>query len=352
MTQTLDKEYKTPAEIAEEQLKMKSLKKDTDKLFGKYLADDTINEIVANGNGTIFIEDIHGNWIEDKENFNKITYKEKKSFTKALTSFNKIPEADKTNPSIDATLHTGERVNVTIPPQEPDNQISITIRKPSKTRYTLDDYIERGSLSLETAQFLQNAVREGRNLVICGETGSGKTTFMKTLIDFIPSSERIITIEDTSEIIFYNHRNVDQLFYPSDAKMGDKRTAATCLKACLRKKPDRILLAELRGAETFDFLNVITSGHNGTITSCHAGSVKECYFRLVMMSMQNPQAQACGRDLIMEIVKRVIDVVVVFKRELTPDNKKVRRIVEMLYDGKIYKRQENGDFIDAQFTEI
>ena len=347
MTETM-----TQAEILDLQLKEKTLKNDTDLLFGKYLADENINEIVFNGNGTVFIEDIHGNWIEDTESYKKFSFRQKESFADALTSYNKIPKADKTNPSIDGTLHTGERVNITVPPQEPDDQISITIRKPSKVRYTLDDYIKHDSLSEETAEFLKQAVKQGRNLVICGETGSGKTTFMKTLIDFIPTTERIITIEDTSEIVFYNHKNVDQLFYPSDAKAEDKRTAATCLKACLRKKPDRILLAELRGAETFDFLNVITSGHNGTITSCHAGSVKECYFRLVMMSMQNQQAQACGKDLIMEIVKRVIDVVVVFKRELTPDNKKVRRIVEMLYDGKIYKRTPSGEFVNESFSEI
>ena len=97
-------------------------------------------------------------------------------------------------------------------------------------------------------------------------------------------------------------------------------------------KPDRILLAEVRGAETYDFLNVISSGHNGSMTSCHAGSVESCYNRLVMMSMQNDMARVIGKDLILDIIKNVIDLVIVFKKQ----NGK-RRVVEYSYEGKITK---------------
>lgn len=107
--------------------------------------------------------------------------------------------------------------------------------------------------------FLAKAVNFGKNIVICGETG--KTTFMKSLIDFIPIQERIITIEDVEEIKFYEHKNFVQLFYPSEAKSGDFLNSATLLKSCLRMEPDRILLAELRGAETYDFINVLFSKH-------------------------------------------------------------------------------------------
>ena len=159
---------------------------------------------------------------------------------------------------------------------------------------------------------------------------------MKSLIDFIPVSERLITIEDVEEIKFYEHKNFVQLFYPSEAKSGDFLNSATLLKSCLRMKPDRILLAELRGGETYDFLNVISSGHNGSMTSCHAGSVKTAYDRLVMMSMQNPQAIALGKDMIMDIVKNVIDMIVVFKRH----NGK-RQVTEYVCNGEFYYRDSD-----------
>ncbi len=104
-------------------------------------------------------------------------------------------------------------------------------------------------------------------------------------------------------------------------------------------KPDRILLAEVRGAETYDFLNVISSGHNGSMTSCHAGSVKQCLDRLVMMAMQHDQARALGKDMIYQMVKDNIDVIIVFKKEHGK-----RQVLEYLYHNEIYKRNKDDIF--------
>ena len=231
-------------------------------------------------------------------------------------------------------LVTGERVQIVMPPAAKRDHISITIRKPSKVRYTIDDYKKSGIFDSIKAQdsnknktpndvelyslyenrnwaeFVSKAVAYGKNLVICGETGSGKTTFMKSLIDFIPTTDRLITIEDVEEIKFYEHKNFVQLFYPSEAKSGDFLNSATLLKSCLRMKPDRILLAELRGAETYDFVNVLTSGHGGSITSCHAGSSADCFKRLGMMILQNPQGQHIPYEIIQKMLFDVIDVIV------------------------------------------
>ena len=133
---------------------------------------------------------------------------------------------------------------------------------------------------------------------------------MKSLIDFIPVSERLITIEDVEEIKFYEHKNFVQLFYPSEAKSGDFLNSATLLKSCLRMKPDRILLAELRGGETYDFLNVLTSGHGGSITSCHAGSSADCFKRLGMMILQNSQGQNIPYEIIQKMLFDVVEVIV------------------------------------------
>ena len=227
----------------------------------------------------------------------------------------------------------GERVQIVMPPATKKERISITIRKPSNRRFTIEDHEKSGLfesvqikdeniispkdkelLELYNKQdyknFIARAVSFGKNVIICGETGSGKTTFMKTLIDFIPVDERIITIEDVEEIKFYEHKNFVQLFYPSEAKSGDFLNSATLLKSCLRMKPDRILLAELRGAETYDFINVLSSGHGGSITSCHAGSSKDAFKRLAMMILQNPQGQCVPFEIINKMLVDLIDIIV------------------------------------------
>lgn len=311
----------------------------TKTYFGNFLQDDSINEIAYNGGNVIWTEDIAGNW---QSHESQIDLSAALAFGNASAAFKK-DTLDKTKPILSCVLSTGERVQVVIPPACKDGYASITIRKPSKTRYTITDYLHNQSLDESLADLLKKSIEAGKNLIICGETGSGKTTFMKTLIDFIPLEERIITIEDVEEIKFYKHKNFVQLFYPSEAKSTDAVNSTTLLKSCLRMKPSRILLAEVRGAETYDFLNVISSGHNGSMTSCHAGSVKTAYDRLVMMSMQNPQAMALGKDMIMDIVKNVIDMIVVFKREHGK-----RQVTEYICNGEFFYRNKENILVKGE----
>ena len=309
------------------------------KYFGKYLDDESINEIAYNGGNLIWTEDIIGNWVshESELNFNAA-----QSFANAGAAY-KNDKIERQKPILSCILSTGERVQIVIPNATKENHISITIRKPSKVRYTIDDYINNGSIDAKMANELKIAIENGKNIIICGETGSGKTTFMKTLIDFIPLDERIITIEDVEEIKFWDHKNFVQLFYPSEAKSDSLVNATTLLKSCLRMKPSRILLAEVRGGETYDFLNVISSGHNGSMTSCHAGSVKSAIDRLVMMSMQNTQAQVLGKDMLLDIVSNTIDYIVVFKRL-----GKKRQVTEYLANGEYFIRNNEGNaFVES-----
>jgi virB11 len=309
------------------------------KYFGKYLDDESINEIAYNGGNLIWTEDIIGNWVshESELNFNAA-----QSFANACAAY-KNDKIERQKPILSCILSTGERVQIVIPNATKENHISITIRKPSKVRYTIDNYINNGSIDAKMANELKTAIENGKNIIICGETGSGKTTFMKTLIDFIPLDERIITIEDVEEIKFWDHKNFVQLFYPSEAKSDSLVNATTLLKSCLRMKPSRILLAEVRGGETYDFLNVISSGHNGSMTSCHAGSVKSAIDCLVMMSMQNIQAQVLGKDMLLDIVSNTIDYIVVFKRL-----GKKRQVTEYLANGKYFIRNNEGNaFVES-----
>lgn len=312
------------------------LKKYTNNFFGKFIADDNINEICYNGeNLPIMTEDINGVW---HENENTINFADAMSYAQACASYKK-DKIDKTKPILSTMLPSGERLQIVIPPVVEDKCVSITIRKPSKIIYTIDDYIKNGSLSENMALFLKESIEKGKNVVICGETGSGKTTFMKTLVTYIPRSERLISIEDTRELVFAEHTNRVHLVYPSEAKSSDLINSASLLKSCLRMKPSRILLAELRGGETYDFLNVLSSGHGGSMTSCHAGSVKQCQDRLVMMAMQHDDARVLGREMIAEVVSHTIDIIVVFKKHGAK-----RQVVEYLKDGEIYSLDDKGEF--------
>ncbi|MDR3178388.1 MAG: P-type DNA transfer ATPase VirB11 [Campylobacteraceae bacterium] len=301
----------------------------TNQFFGEYLKDDSINEIAYQKPHEIWVELNTGEWVKRENELD-----ETKALSLAITLAGNIKAdiSDK-KPILSCVLPEGERVQVVIPPAS--NLTSVTIRKPSRKRITFNDlrksnifneivkldpnYISETDKelvalynSLKWEQFLAKAVEYGKTIIIAGETGSGKTTFMKSLIDFIPKDERIITIEDVPEIKFYEHENYINLFYPSEAKPSDFLNSATLLKSCLRMKPDRILLAELRGGETYDFLNVISSGHKGSITSLHAGSPQEAFIRLAFMILQNEQGQCIPFDRIIKMLTNVIHIVVHF----------------------------------------
>jgi len=269
-------------------------------------------------------------------------------------------------PILSAVLPGGERVQIVLPPACEHGTISVTIRKPSFNVRTLDDYAKQGFfkhikpitkgptaqdrelLQLKDAGdyegFLARAVQLEKVIVVAGETGSGKTTLMKMLMQEIPRDSRIITIEDVPELFLPNHPNHVHLFYPSEAKEEDNApvTAAALLKSCLRMKPTRILLAELRGGETFDFLNVAASGHGGSITSLHAGSSALAFERLALMVLQNRQGRTLPYPVIRRLLHLVVDVVVHVHND-TATGGNGRHITEIWFDPSVKHEPDAGD---------
>lgn len=277
-------------------------------MFGEYLELPGLTEISVNRPGEVWLK-MDGNWrcIANPD----ITFIRCERFCHTLATYNGDHISD-IKPLLSATLESGERVQAVCYPACERGTYSITIRVPTERQVPHSDYIESGFYNVLTQDslhrsqeqqllelyknkcfpaFMELAVRLGKTIVFAGATGSGKTTYMKTLIDFIPRDTRLITIEDTAEIKFYQHRNYVHLYYPSEASStpGAIVTAASLLRSCFRMNPTRILLAEVRGAETWDFYKVTGSGHSGSMTSLHAGSVEEAIDGLIERCYQNEE---------------------------------------------------------------
>jgi type IV secretion system protein VirB11 len=244
-------------------------------------------------------------------------------------------------PLLAATLPAGERIQFAIPPAVPHGTVSITVRKPSRLIKRLDDFerdgmfsriagpeqvqcgdvlpIEHHLLALKNAgryaDFLREAVRAHQTIVVSGRTGSGKTTLMKGLIEEVAFHERLITIEDTAELPLLNHANTVHLLYSKDGQGGSRVTAKSLLQSCLRMRPDRIFLAELRGEECFSFLRLAASGHPGSITSVHAGSCALALEQMALMIRESGAGGGLRMDEIKTLLTAVIDVIVQIDRD-------------------------------------
>ncbi|AJC66948.1 P-type DNA transfer ATPase VirB11 [Dickeya zeae] len=296
------------------------------QLFGEFLPLAGLTEIAINRPGEIHTK-INGRW---QRHESPVTLRQCHAFANALASWHD-DNIDDTSPILSATLESGERIQAIIPPACERNTASITLRKPSYTQKTHQSWIEAGFYHRVTGQeqaeskdeeltryynngdiphFIEKAVEYGKTLFIVGETGSGKTTYMKTLLHYIPSHLRLTTIEDNPEIRFYHHTNYVHLFYPAEATDEAIVTPGRLIRANYRMNPDRILLAEIRGREAWDALKIIGSGHEGLITSLHAGSPEECIEGLIDRCYENPDCNNIPFDVLLRKVLKSIDVIV------------------------------------------
>lgn len=248
-------------------------------------------------------------------------------------------------PIISTVLPSGERCQFLIPPATMDGIVSVTIRKPSSVSLSIDDMIADGAfkdtriatdavaevdqrlLGLLQAQdwrrFLELAVTSRKNILISGATGSGKTTISKALIQLIPASERLLTIEDARELTV-PHRNVVNMLYAKDGTGLAQIGAKQLLESALRMRPDRILLQELRDGTAFFYLRNVNSGHPGSITTVHANSAAGAFEQLTLLVKESE----AGRDLVREDIRGLLHslVDVVIQAEKVGGRWKVREI--------------------------
>jgi type IV secretion system protein VirB11 len=309
--------------------------------ISQFLDRPDITEICINRPGHVFIER-NSNW--EKIPVEELTYDRARQFCTAIVNESRTGQSiTDAYPLVSFTFPTGQRAQFVIPPACESGSISITIRLPNKNSMSLEDYQGHGlfnsinqkrnsvsDIDLELirlkregdfTEFFKASVKARKNIVVSGATGSGKTTFMKTLVSHIPEYERLITIEDAREL-FLKQPNAVHLMYSKGGQSTAKVTAKDCMEACLRMKPDRILLAELRGDEAFFFIRNCASGHPGSITSCHAGSVSQAWDQMALMVKASPEGSGLEYAVIKKLLRLTIDIVVHMqcyagRRELT-----------------------------------
>lgn len=304
--------------------------------LAQFLEEEGVTEICINRPGEVFTEK-GPEWI--RHEMPNLTLDTLMSMAQAIATFSE-QEISGAKPILSSTLPGGERMQIVIPPAVDNDCIAMVIRRPSASIKTIEEYTAAGAFSRymwarpltlderirdlthtdrqlvtllddnKLDAFLVHAVKHKKNIAVVGDTGSGKTTLMKTICQSIPAHERIVTIEDVRELFLPKHPNCVHLLYSKGGQGVAKVTPSDLIAANMRMKPDRVLLAELRGGEAFDFLKLLTTGHSGSITSYHAESCALATERYVFMCKEHEQASIYDADALKQLVKLTIDVIV------------------------------------------
>ena len=300
------------------------------------LEDEEITEIMVNGADRIFYEK-SGRIYESEKRFSSREKLDDVIQQIAGYSNRMVNEA---SPIVDARLADGSRVNIVLAPVALDGA-AVSIRKFPKHPIGMEELIDRKSISAEAAEFLKKLVIAGYNIFISGGTGSGKTTFLNALSQYIPKAERIITIEDSAELQLIDKPNLIRLEARNANTEGVKPiTIRDLIKTALRMRPDRIIVGECRGAETLDMLQAMNTGHDGSLSTGHANSARDMLSRLETMVRM-------GMDLPLSAIRSQIasgiDIFVHLGR-LRDGSRRVLGIAELtgMSDGEIRLRELFG----------
>jgi pilus assembly protein CpaF len=283
------------------------------------ILDDSISEVMVNGPDRIFIE--KAGFIEAVRG---VSLGEKSLMVAVKNIARRLgDDISESKPILDSRLPDGSRVAAVIPPCSV-NGVTLTIRKFNARHFGVEDLVQAGTLERSLANQLENYILARRNILIAGGTGSGKTTMLNVLGKFIPPDERILLIEDTSEI----HMPQDNLVRFEGRQPQNGLPAVTIrdlLKASLRHRPDRIILGEIRGGEAFDLLQLLNTGHSGSLSTVHATSARQGLARFTSCVLQS------GVDLPYRAIKTNVgdSVNVVVHLERRPGRRFVSEVVEI-----------------------
>ena len=292
-------------------------------ILDELLADESVTEIMGNGAKHIFVE-----------RAGKI-YRVSRTFESEEELYNIIQrivgkagkEVNPANPIVDTRLPDGSRVNVVVPPISRSGA-TVTIRKFSRNPMTVEKLLEYGSITPDAARFLEKLVKARYNIFISGGTGSGKTTFLNAMSNFIPADERIITIEDSAELQIHKLSNLISLETRNANSSGKGEvTIRELIRSALRMRPDRIIVGEVRGEEALDMLQAMNTGHDGSLSTGHANSTRDMLSRLETMVLQGN----AGLPLmaIRQQIASALDVIIHLSR-LRDKSRRTMEITEVL----------------------
>ncbi len=295
------------------------------------LYDDSITEVMINGCKDIFIEKA-GKVVRLQEEF-----EDDERLSDVIQKIVGMAgrEVNEANPIVDTRLADGSRVNVVLPPISLKGPI-VTIRKFSKEPMTIEKLIGYGSITQDIADILEVLVRAKYNIFICGGTGSGKTTFLNALSNYIPRDERVITIEDSAELQITGVDNLVSLETRNANAAGvGAITIRDLIKSALRMRPERIVVGEVRGAEALDMLQAMNTGHDGSLSTGHANSTHDMLSRLETMVLTG--AEGLPLEAVRQQIASAVDIMIHLSR-LRDKSRKLMEITEIA-------GYENGKFI-------
>lgn len=285
------------------------------------LDDPEVTEVMVNGTQNVYVER-GGKLVKTDVKF-KDNNHILQVIDRIVSPLGRLIDSD--HPTVDARLPDGSRVNAVIPPVAIDGP-SITIRKFSQDKLGIDQLIEFGSITETMAELLQACVLTRLNIIVSGGTGSGKTTLLNILSSYIPDDERIVTIEDAAELQLQQEHIVRLETKPPSPEGLGGVVVRDLVRNCLRMRPDRIIVGEVRGGEALDMLQAMNTGHDGSLTTLHANNPRDAISRLETMSMMS------GLDLpimvIREQISSAVDLIVQQTR-LRDGTRKVTQITEV-----------------------
>ncbi len=302
------------------------------------LRDDRVTDILVNGHRQVYVER------EGKLYPTNVTFEDDHHL---LTIIERIVSqvgrrVDESSPMVDARLPDGSRVNAIIPPLAIDGP-ALSIRRFGAHRYNIMDLVKKGSLTQTMASFLDAIVRARLNIIVAGGTGSGKTTMLNCLSAFIPDNERIVTIEDSAELCLQQPHVVRLETRTANVEGKGEVTQRELVKNCLRMRPDRIVVGEVRGAEVLDMLQAMSTGHDGSISTIHANSARESLSRLEMMMLLSGISipQRAMRQQIASAVNIIVHV-----SRLSDGTRKVMKISEVTgMEGEVIMMQDLYEYV-------
>jgi len=285
------------------------------------LRDPGVSEVMVNAADEVYCE--RDGVIEESD----ITFRNEAHVMRVIDRIVNVigRHVDEASPMVDARLADGSRVNVIIPPLVPRSPV-LTIRKFRTDRYSMAELIGAGSLTEGVAELIEGCVRAKLNIIISGGTGTGKTTFLNALSAYIPARERIVTIEDPLELRLQQKHTIPMEARPPSFEGRGEVTQRSLFRNALRMRPDRIIVGEVRGAEAFDMMQAMNTGHEGSLTTVHANSPRDALARIENMIMM------AGFDFPVQVIREQMASavhVIIHLNRLVDGSRKVVQVSEV-----------------------